>query len=221
MNEYWLLSNVFSVSRKGLCGFLLESVNLVNCMDRFSNTKPSLNYFEIMVVGFFLIHRWIRFACILFRTFPSMFINSVLFLYFCILSILFLSNLYSQHGAWTHNPDIKSCTLHQLSQPGAPINDIWSTKKNLLVHLTENSIFVYKWQWFLIFFFFCADLAWFGYKDYASFENKLCNFPSFLFFEVVYIKWRLAVLWSFIKQTSKNNFHLVTMLSRHPGQISQ
>ena len=31
--------------------------------------------------------------------------------------ILFLSNLYTQRGAWTHDPKIKSCMLYQLSQP--------------------------------------------------------------------------------------------------------
>ena len=34
--------------------------------------------------------------------------------------ILFLSNLYTQHGAWTHNPKIKSWMLFQPNQPGAP-----------------------------------------------------------------------------------------------------
>ena len=33
--------------------------------------------------------------------------------------ILFLSNLYTQCGAQTHNPKIKSRMLHWLSQPGA------------------------------------------------------------------------------------------------------
>ena len=31
-----------------------------------------------------------------------------------------LGNLYTQHGARTHNPKIKSHMLHQLNQPGAP-----------------------------------------------------------------------------------------------------
>ena len=31
-----------------------------------------------------------------------------------------LSNLYTQCEAWTHNPEIKSCSLHWLSQPGIP-----------------------------------------------------------------------------------------------------
>ena len=31
----------------------------------------------------------------------------------------FLSNLYTQCGAWTHNPKIKSHKLYQLNQPGA------------------------------------------------------------------------------------------------------
>ena len=36
------------------------------------------------------------------------------------LKTLFLSNLYTQLGAQTHNPKVKSCKLYQPSQPGAP-----------------------------------------------------------------------------------------------------
>ena len=36
------------------------------------------------------------------------------------LKILFLGNFYTQHGAWTYNPDIKSSMLYQQSQLGAP-----------------------------------------------------------------------------------------------------
>ena len=32
--------------------------------------------------------------------------------------IVFLSKLYTQHGASTHDPEIKSQMLYQLSQPG-------------------------------------------------------------------------------------------------------
>ena len=43
------------------------------------------------------------------------------------LKILFLSNLYTQNGAQTHNSEIKSLVLYLLIQPGAPkyhhIND--------------------------------------------------------------------------------------------------
>ena len=35
--------------------------------------------------------------------------------------ILFLSNLYTQYGAQTYSPEIKSCVFYQLSQPGAPV----------------------------------------------------------------------------------------------------
>ena len=35
--------------------------------------------------------------------------------------ILFLSNLYTQHGVWIYNPKIKSHMLHQLSQPSSPM----------------------------------------------------------------------------------------------------
>ena len=31
---------------------------------------------------------------------------------FCLLNILFLSNLYTQHGAQTHNPEIKGPILY-------------------------------------------------------------------------------------------------------------
>lgn len=36
--------------------------------------------------------------------------------------ILVLCNLYAQGGARTYNPEIKSGTLYQLSQPSAPPN---------------------------------------------------------------------------------------------------
>lgn len=40
--------------------------------------------------------------------------------FFFFLKILSLINLHTQHGAWTYDPEIKSCTLHRLSQPAAP-----------------------------------------------------------------------------------------------------
>ena len=33
-----------------------------------------------------------------------------------------LSNLYTQRGAQTHNPEIQSPILRQLRQPGAPVS---------------------------------------------------------------------------------------------------
>ena len=39
------------------------------------------------------------------------------FIYSCI----YLSNCYTQRGAWTHNLEITGCVLFQLSQPGAPL----------------------------------------------------------------------------------------------------
>lgn len=35
-----------------------------------------------------------------------------------------LSNLYIQHGAPTHDPEIKSCMLYQLSQRGTHISTL-------------------------------------------------------------------------------------------------
>ena len=40
--------------------------------------------------------------------------------FFFFFDVLFLSNLYTQCGAWPCNPEIKSCMLHQLRQTGAP-----------------------------------------------------------------------------------------------------
>lgn len=40
--------------------------------------------------------------------------------FYLFLKISFLSYLYTQRGAQTHNPEIKSSMLYQLSQPGAP-----------------------------------------------------------------------------------------------------
>ena len=37
---------------------------------------------------------------------------------FIFLKIFFLSNFYTQRGAWTHDPEIKSWMLFWLSQPG-------------------------------------------------------------------------------------------------------
>ena len=45
--------------------------------------------------------------------------NFSVFIFF-FFKILFLSDVYTQHGAWTHNPETKSCTLYALSQPGPP-----------------------------------------------------------------------------------------------------
>lgn len=42
--------------------------------------------------------------------------------------ILFLSNLYTQREAWTHDPMIKSPTLSWQSQPGAPYTHVTSLK---------------------------------------------------------------------------------------------
>lgn len=42
----------------------------------------------------------------------------------CCLSFIYLSHLYTQHGARTHDPEIKHHTLLQLSQPGALGSDL-------------------------------------------------------------------------------------------------
>jgi len=49
-----------------------------------------------------------------------LFLCIILFLLFYFFKILFLSNLYTQCGAWTHNPESKNRMLYWLSQPVAP-----------------------------------------------------------------------------------------------------
>ena len=59
---------------------------------------------------------------------PLLYDESVVFFlsffvfFFCLFffKFIYLSNLYTQHGAQTHNLEIKSCMLFQLTQPGAP-----------------------------------------------------------------------------------------------------
>ena len=43
----------------------------------------------------------------------------------CVLKTLFLSILYAQHGAPTHDPEIQSHMLYWLSQPSAPLCDLF------------------------------------------------------------------------------------------------
>lgn len=47
----------------------------MNYTDRFSNIKPSLNYFGIILFKYTI---GLGFACVLLRTFPSVSVNNVL-----------------------------------------------------------------------------------------------------------------------------------------------
>ena len=40
------------------------------------------------------------------------------FIYFTL--CMYVYRLHAHHGAWTHNPEIKSCMFYQLTHPGAP-----------------------------------------------------------------------------------------------------
>ena len=60
------------------------------------------------------------------------------------LKILFLNNLYTQCGAQTHNPEIKSHMPYQLSQPGTSeahthTKIFFKYNLSLIFFLTENS----------------------------------------------------------------------------------
>lgn len=67
-----------------------------------------------------------------------------------ILFYLFLSNLYVQCGALTHDPEIKSPTLHGLSQPGAPAfpNQIEEVvRKSLSISVTPLTFLSHEEEW--------------------------------------------------------------------------
>ena len=61
--------------------------------------------------------------------------------FFHFLKILFLSNLYNQHGAWTYNPEVKSHMLYWLSQPGAPYQIISISER--LLYVAEHTQLVH------------------------------------------------------------------------------
>ena len=102
--EGWLTVKV-QVRRNA--GFILDSVHLELSM------FPLILKNEMLWV--FTKHSW-------FSHQNGRAANLVLniFSFFIFLKDFFLSNLYTQHGARTHNPKIKSPLLYWLSQPGTP-----------------------------------------------------------------------------------------------------
>lgn len=70
-----------------------------------------------------------------FVDFPLVFlISTIIFIIYFLLPALgffvlfsFLGKLYAQPGAWTQDPQIKSCMLHPLSQSDAPISISYKT----------------------------------------------------------------------------------------------
>ena len=42
---------------------------------------------------------------------------------------IFLSHLYTHHGAQTHDPEIRSHILYRLSQPGVPIVPVFKKRR--------------------------------------------------------------------------------------------
>ena len=88
--------------------------------------------------------------------------------------ILFLSNLYTQHGARTHNPEINSLMCHWLSQPSSPhcgfnlhfSNDSWCWASfqgpiGLLYIFGEISIQVLYYLFVCL--IFCCWIVWVVY----------------------------------------------------------
>ena len=52
------------------------------------------------------------------------------------LPLLFLSRLHTQHGTWTHDPDIKSHMLYRLNQPSVAV-----LIGSILSHLPTTNLF--------------------------------------------------------------------------------
>lgn len=69
-----------------------------------------------------------------------MIIAEVFFKLSLILSFIYVGNLYMQQGAGTHNRKIESCMLYPLSQPGAPIVEVFLTSLNQFAGLIDQLI---------------------------------------------------------------------------------
>lgn len=58
----------------------------------------------------------------------------------CVFKLMYLSNLYTQRGSWTHDPQIKSHMLFQLGQPGAcPYQGV-----------NDGNLWQVEFEWFFI-----------------------------------------------------------------------
>lgn len=54
----------------------------------------------------------------------------------------FLSNFYARHGAQTHDPQDRFCTLHRLRQPGAPVGDFFDLSFHVLYDKSWRQNFI-------------------------------------------------------------------------------
>lgn len=61
--------------------------------------------------------------------------------------ILFLSDLYIQRGARTHNPELKSRTLFQQGRPGAPVITYFEPSVNFLPFIFQQIFVLCVRQW--------------------------------------------------------------------------
>ena len=53
--------------------------------------------------------------------------------------------VYTQHGAWTHDPEMKSCMLYGLSQPGAPGDSLFTQMEQIRPTLL-CCLFIFSYQ---------------------------------------------------------------------------
>ena len=76
------------------------------------------------------IRRNLYFGSFMFKIYSTVFIEYL----FCFSSSLkkILSKLYDQQGAWTRDPDIESCMLYRLRQPGTPSTPIYWRPHHML-----------------------------------------------------------------------------------------
>ena len=74
-------------------------------------------------------------------TLLDIFVNIILSISFFLNTYVFLSNLYTQYGAQTHDPKIKSHRLYQISHPGAPLSIFFPERKKVSKGLNQTNVY--------------------------------------------------------------------------------
>lgn len=182
--EGWLTVKV-QVRRNA--GFILDSVHLELSM------FPLILKNEMLWV--FTKHSW-------FSHQNGRAANLVLniFSFFIFLKDFFLSNLYTQHGARTHNPKIKSPLLYQLSQRGAPcftwfwidlilFDYIWIARR-FTWFKRQNTWNTISWEVLLLWIFILISHLFFTkgtvlYIVLYALHFSKCNLDIFLHWNIV------------------------------------
>lgn len=101
----------------------------------------------------------------------SMVGERLVFLSFFFFNILFilLCKLYPKHGAWTHDPEVKSCMHYWLSQLGVPEYTVFKETVKLFLEWPYHLTFppaMYEWPSFSI------SLPAFGVVTFLNFSHS-------------------------------------------------